>query len=127
MAKALVINRQVKLSLYDIIRFQINQYCFVNKVRLSPAQQDCLALLGLYGEINLSDFCEQVVTEEIFGNVQTARNFVTKCVKEKLVKRSGLGNKLVSLSDTMEVLTKGTILLNLKVFHVETNEGANAN
>ena len=123
MAKALVVNRQIPLSLYDIIRFQINEYCFVNKIRLSPAQQDCLALLGLYGEINMSDFCEQVVTEYVFGNMQTTRNFITKCVKEKLVKRSGLGNKLVSLTEELNILTTGNILLNLKVFHFETNKG----
>lgn len=121
MAKALVINEQVPMSLLDIIRFQINMHCFINKVRLSPAQQDCLALLGLYGEINMSDFCEQVVTEDIFGNVQTTRNFITKCVKEELVVRSGLGNKIVSLNSSLKILNAGTILLNLKVYHHESN------
>ena len=126
MAKATVIDKKLKLSLFDIIRFQINTYCFINKVRLSPAQMDCLSLLGMYGDINMSDFCEEVVNEEVFGNVQTTRNFVTKCVKDKLVKRSGLGNKVVSLTDELNVVTKGNVLLNLKVFHVEENKGQGA-
>jgi hypothetical protein len=122
MAKAFVVNTQVPMTLIEIIKFQINMYCFINKIRLSPAQQDCLALLGLYGEINMSDFCEQVVTEEVFGNVQTTRNFITKSVKEGLVVRSGLGNKIVSLTPELKILNNGTILLNMKIYHHEANK-----
>jgi len=122
MAKAFVVNTQVPMTLIEIIKFQINMYCFINKIRLSPAQQDCLALLGLYGEINMSDFCEQVVTEEVFGNVQTTRNFITKSVKEGLVIRSGLGNKIVSLLPELKILNQGTILLNMKIYHHEANK-----
>lgn len=122
MAKAFVVNTQVPMTLIEIIKFQINMYCFINKIRLSPAQQDCLALLGLYGEINMSDFCEQVVTEEVFGNVQTTRNFITKSVKEGLVVRSGLGNKVVSLTPELKILNQGTILLNMKIYHHEANK-----
>jgi hypothetical protein len=122
MAKALVVNKQVPLSLIEVIKFQINMHCFINKIRLSPAQLDCLSLLGLYGEMNMSDFCNEVVSEEIFGNVQTTRNFITKCVKDGLVTRNGLGNKLVSVSSNLELLTEGNILLNLKVYHLETDK-----
>lgn len=122
MAKALVVNKQIPLSLIEIIKFQINMHCFNNKIRLSPAQLDCLSLLGLYGDMNMSDFCNEVVSGEIFGNVQTTRNFITKCVKEGLVKRSGLGNKVVSISEHLELLTEGTILLNLKIYHLEANK-----
>lgn len=121
MAKALVVNKQIQLSLFDVIRFQINLHCFINKIRLSPAQMDCLALLGMFGDMNMSDFCEEVVSKEIFGNVQTTRNFITKSVKDGLVKRSGLGNKIVSLNKELTILNEGTILLNLKVYHVEAN------
>jgi hypothetical protein len=122
MAKALVVNKQIPLSLIDVIKFQINMHCFINKIRVSPAQLDCLSMLGLFGEINMSDFCNEIVSEEIFGNVQTTRNFITKCVKDNLVTRSGLGNKLVSINNDLELLTEGTILLNLKVYHLEANK-----
>jgi len=122
MAKALIINKQVPLSLLEIIKFQINMHCFINKIRLSPAQMDCLSLLGLYGEINMSDFCNEVVSEKILGNVQTTRNFITKCVKDNLVIRTGLGNKLILINPKLELRTSGTILLNLKVYHHETNQ-----
>jgi len=70
----------------------------------------------------MSDFCEQVVTEEVFGNVQTTRNFITKSVKEGLVIRSGLGNKIVSLTPELKILNQGTILLNMKIYHHEANK-----
>jgi hypothetical protein len=75
----------------------------------------------MYGDINMSDFCEQVVNEEIFGNVQTTRNFITKSVRDKLVVRSGMGNKVISLNSDLNVLTEGNILLNLKIYRVEAN------
>jgi len=121
MAKALVINKQIPLSLIDIIKYQLNFYCFINKIRVSPAQLDCLSVLGLYGEINMSDFCVEIVNQEIFGNVQTTRNFITKCSKENLVTRTGLGNKFLKLNPNIEILNAGTILLNLKIYHLETN------
>jgi hypothetical protein len=122
MAKASVINMQESLSLLDIIKFQINFYCFNNKLRLSPAQLDCLSLLGLYGEINMSDFCVEVVNEEIFGNVQTTRNFITKCCKTNLVNRKGLGNKFLQINPEIKLLTSGNILLNLKLYYIEANK-----
>ena len=117
MAKAKVVNKQIPMDLFDIIKYQINLFCFLNKKRLSPAQQDCLSLLGMYGDMFLSDFCEEVVKEEIFGNVQTTRNFITKCISDGLVTRKGLGNKTICLNTELDIITEGTILLNLKLYH----------
>jgi|TARA_R110002167_G_scaffold53616_1_gene153498 hypothetical protein len=119
--KAKVVNKTLDFSLLEIIKYQINLHCFMNKIRLSPAQLECLGLLGLYGEINMSDFCSEVVAKEIFGNVQTTRNFITKCIKSNLTTRSGLGNKNVSLNSDLNIQNEGTILLNLKLYHVEAN------
>lgn len=117
--KAVVVESKIPMSLQDIVRFQINTYCFNKRIRLSPAQQDCLALLGIFGDMNISDFCEQIVQEEIFGNVQTTRNFVVKCVKDNLIIRKGLGKKVISLSEDLNVITTGTIVLKYTVFHHE--------
>jgi hypothetical protein len=117
--KAFVVEKNIKLSLFDIIRYQINFYCFINNIRLSPAQLDTLAYLGLWGEMNISDFCEEVVKEEIFTNPQTARNFLIKSVKEGLVLRKGLGNKIVELSSVFELVNSGTIVINSKIYHVQ--------
>lgn len=120
--KAKVIEKQLPMDLYDIIRFQINTYCFLNSVRISPAQLDTLAYLGMWGDMNISDFCEQIVVQDIFGNPQTVRNFVIKCVKEGLIERKGMGNKTICLSDKFALLNTGTILINMKVYHVDQSK-----
>jgi hypothetical protein len=117
--KAYVVEKKTQLSLFNIVRYQINFYCFVNDIRLSPAQLDTLAYLGLWGEMNISDFCEEVVKQEVFTNPQTARNFLIKCVKDKLVIRKGLGNKIVELADVFELVNSGTIVINSKIYHVQ--------
>lgn len=121
MSKGTRINKKLKLSLFDIIRFQITFHCFVNRIRLSPAQTDCLALLGEFGEMNISDFCNEVVDREIFGNAQTVRNFIIKSVKDGLIARTGVGNKLISVNPEIGVVKEGNILLDLQVYHVESN------
>jgi hypothetical protein len=122
MAKAKVIKNNIALELYDIIRFQINLYCFLNNYRLSPAQNECLALLGQYQPINISDFCDQTVEQNIFSSAQTTRNFIMKSIKDGLIYRHGTGNKLISLSEKLNLITEGTVLLDLKVYH---HEGSN--
>lgn len=124
--KALVKEKKIGLDLYDIIRFQINLHCFLNNIRISPAQLDTLAYLGMWGEINFSDFCEQIVEEDIFGNPQTARNFILKCVRDGLVVRTGTGKKLISLSEVFELLNQGTILIDMKVYHVSESKNSNS-
>lgn len=117
MSKAIVVESKIPMSLKDVVRYQVNLYCFINKKRLSPAQQDCLSLLGLYGDMNISDFCEQIVDEEIFGNVQTTRNFVVRCVKDGLIVKKGLGNKIICLNNELNIITSGTIVLKHTIFH----------
>tara|TARA_R110001592_G_scaffold243219_2_gene504164 strand:+ start:2075 stop:2434 length:360 start_codon:yes stop_codon:yes gene_type:complete len=118
--KVLKIDKKLELSLHDIIRFQITTYCFINSIKISPAQMDTLAYLGEWGEMNISDFCDEVVLKEVFGNSQTVRNFITKCVKDGYVLRYGKGNKLISLTEKVELLSEGNILIDMKVYHVES-------
>ena len=50
-----VIDKKVSLSQFDIIRFQLTMYCFLNNIKISPAQLNTLAYLGMWGEMNISD------------------------------------------------------------------------
>lgn len=124
--KALVVDKKVPLSLFDIIRYQIHFYCFINNIRIAPAQLDALAYLGMWGEINISDFCQQITDIELFTHPQTVRNFVIKCVKDGYILRKGLGNKNIELSEAFELQNAGTILINLKVYHVDQSKNANS-
>lgn len=122
MMKVIKTQKNIELSLHDIIRFQINIYCFIQKIKISPAQMDTLAYLGEWGDINISDFCDQIVTQEIFSNPQTVRNFILKCVRDNYVIRGGKGDKIITLTEDINLLSEGNILIDMKVYHVETKE-----
>lgn len=124
--KALVVDRKVELEMFDIIRFQIHFYCFIHNIRIAPAQLDALAYLGMWGEMNISDFCQQITDIELFTHPQTVRNFVIKCTKDGFIVRKGLGNKNIELSDIFELQRTGTILINMKVYHVDKSQEANS-
>ena len=84
---------------------------------------DTLAYLGMWGEMNISDFCEQIVEKDIFSNPQTVRNFILKCVKDKYVLRNGKGKKIISLIKTVDLLSEGNILIDMQIYHVENKKG----
>lgn len=123
--KVKVVDKILPMTLHDIVRFQINNYCFLEDVRVSPAQLDTLAYLGVWGDINISDFCDQVVEEQVFTNAQTVRNFIVKCVKNDLVIRKGTGKKIICLSDEFGLQRNGSILINMKVYHEDKGEESN--
>lgn len=113
--------KQLNLSLYDIIRFQLTIYFFTNNIKLGGSQLDVLAYLGMWGQMNISDFCEQIVDQEIFSNPQSVRNFILKCIKEGHIIRNGLGNKEIKLSYD-NTLSNGNILIEMQVYHVESKK-----
>ena len=122
-----VIDKKVSLSQFDIIRFQLTMYCFLNNIKISPAQLNTLAYLVMWGEMNISDFCDQIVEEEIFGNPQTVRNFILQSVRSGYVVRKGKGKKLIELSDSVDLGGRRIIKKNLKVYYVESQESENTN
>ena len=120
--KVTTVDKLISMTLYDIIRFQISNYCFLNEVRISINELDTLTYLGIWGDMNITDFCQQVVDENVYGNPQTVRNFILKCVKSSLVIRSGVGNKIITINKDIEIIAKGNIVVNMKVYHAEEQE-----
>jgi len=124
--KVTTVDKLVSMSLYDIVRFQISNYCFIKGINISPNELATLSYLGVWGEMNISDFCQQVTDEGIYGNPQTVRNFLLKCIKSKLVIRKGQGLKLIVLSEDIEVLSQGNIVINMKIYHAEEQKSQGA-
>jgi ATP sulfurylase len=125
--EAEAIKYKARMNQFDIIRFQINYHCFTKRLRMSPAQIDALAYLALWGDMNISDYCNEIVAQDLFSNAQTVRNFVTKQVREtELIVRKGIGNKIISLTEKIDVLTTsdlGNILIDIKALYVEGYQG----
>jgi hypothetical protein len=118
MAEANLVTKKVMMGYNDIIKYQIMTYCFINKIQLSNNEMNCLALLGAYGECELSEFCNSTVSENIFKTAQTVRNFLTKACKLKLVTKLGTNKKKIHLVEDLKIQTEGNIILDFKIFYV---------
>lgn len=97
-------------------------HCFIHDIKLSDNEFDCLALLGAYGEHELSDFCNVTVQEKIFKTSQTVRNFLTKASKQKLVIKKGSSKKKILINPELQIKTEGNIVLDFKIAHIATQE-----
>ena len=104
------------MDLHTLIRYQLVMYCFVNEIHLSPNQLTTLTYLAEWGEMNISDFCNEIYDRSIYGSPQTVRNFILECVKDKLIVRSGKGSKLISITSKVDLLTEGGIVLKHTVY-----------
>lgn len=117
MAKANLVEKKVRMGHRDIIKYQMITHCFMNDIRLSDSELDCLTLLGAYGEHELSDFCNVSVAENIYKTAQSVRNFLTRAKKLNLVDKKGVNKKRISLKEDLKIQTTGNIVLNFKIVY----------
>ena len=118
MAQANLVEKKVRMGHRDIIKYQLMTQCFINNIRLSDSELNCLTLLGAYGECELSEFCNSTVDEGIFKTSQTVRNFLTKAERTQLVNKNGSSRKKILLNPSLKIQTLGNIVLDYKLFHV---------
>jgi len=124
MAQANLVSKKVRMGHRDIIKYQLVTHCFIttsNSLAMSN-ELDCLALLGAYGEHELSEFCNIAVDEKIFKTAQTVRNFMTKAGKVNLVNKDRTNKKRISLREELKIQTEGNIVLDFKVVYVTESE-----
>ena len=136
MAKVNKVDKKVNMTLEEIIKFQINTYCYINKITISESELSCLTLLGLNIKAELSDFCNACCapenkdkdstlthTKAIFKTPQTVRNSLAKLANYNIISKDGLGhNKTIELNKDLKIQTEGNILLDYKIFHIDTQE-----
>lgn len=140
MAKVNLVNKQANLNLFEIIRFQLITHGYINKIALSELDLDCLSYLGLIGSTDLTEFCNQLAemrlreklktwkpspdnpTRKPDASPQTIRNVLIKAEKQNLINKVGTGRKTISLNPDLKIQTKGNILLNYKIVHIDPQE-----
>jgi len=115
MAEVTKISKKVRTSLDQTLKYQILTHCFFKNIQISNADLDCLGLLALLGEHELTDFCKIAVTNSIFKSPQSARNAVNKAAKKGLIKKNGKSKKTIILSKEIEIQRTGFVLLDFKV------------
>lgn len=120
MAKVNQIEKKAMVSKWESVKFQIITHCFLNSIKLSPSEIECLTLLGLEQEAEIAPFCIKAFEKEIFKSPQSVRNALSKLEKMSLIHKVGVNKKIISLNN-IPVLSTGNILLNYKILSVEAN------
>ena len=115
------VNKKVQMKLWDIVKYQILTYCYINQISVSDADLECLTLLAINGEQELTQFCNMVHYEEIFKSTQNVRNVFSKAEKKNLIVKEGKSKKKILLNPELNIVTKGNILLDFKFLAVASN------
>ena len=118
------VQKRVKMSKWDIVKFQILTHCYINRITMSESDFDCLTLLSFNEPIELSNFCLDASSEEgwIFKSPQTVRNCINKAEKNNLVVKDLENKKIISLNPSLKIQTEGTVLLDYKFLGNESEE-----
>lgn len=121
--EAVKVDKVIRLDKLEIIKYQLMHHCFINKIRLSDTELNCLSLLGQLGQIRLSEF-SKVASSKAGGNILGSPIAVASCLSK--IERSGLflkknnGKKIIYLNPKLEIQTDGNIIINLKLIKLES-------
>jgi hypothetical protein len=118
------VQKKVRMPKWDIVKFQIVTYCFLNRITINESDLNCLTLLSFNQPIQLTDFCYDASSEEgwIFKSPQTVRNAINKAEKQNLVVKDPENKKQIMLNPEIKIQTEGTILLDFKFLANDTQE-----
>ena len=122
MALVSKVDKKVKTSKDEVIKYQILTYCFFNNIQISTSDLDCLSELAKKGRKELTSFCKYISKKNIFKSAQSCRNALAKAEKKNLIIKKGSNKKSISLNDDINIQTEGIILLDYKILGIETKE-----
>ena len=114
------LQKKTKMSLWNIVKYQILTYCFLENIHLSDSDLKCLTFLSIRGESELTSFCIDVYNKKIFQSAQTVRNALSKAEKLNLIIKEGRNKKKISINPDLNIQTTGNILLDFKFLAVES-------
>lgn len=126
------VEKKGELKLWNIVRFQILMYCYFNDVIIPESDLECLTLLALNGESELTSFCNAACNEEqkdrdsdlefekeIFKSPQCVRNSINRIENKNLIVKTGKGRKKIYVNPEMKLQTSGNIFVNVKLLRKE--------
>lgn len=117
------VDKRVRMSRWDIVKYQLMTHCYLTKIQVSDNDLECLTFLAINGEQELTSFCNRAHDEKIFSSTQSVRNCLTKAEKKNLIKKEGKNKKKIYINPDLNVHARGNILLDFKFLSVETNQG----
>ena len=116
------VEKRMKLTTWQTVKYQLLTHCYLYNIQVSEADLDCLTLLALEGEQELTSFCFKAFNKNIFSSTQSVRNCLTKAEKKNLIKKEGKNKKKIYIHPDIKVVAQGNILLDYKFLSVASPE-----
>ena len=116
------VEQKVKVSLLEVIKYQILTYCLFNNIHINTSELDLLAELSKNPGIDLPAFCKSITEKEIFRSQQSARNAINKVHKKNLLAKEGNNKKNINVNKDLNIQSEGLVLLDIKILGSETKE-----
>lgn len=113
------VNKRVMFTHFNIVKYQILTYGFINNLSLSEGELNTLTILAVLGQQELTVFCDFLHSKKIFSSSQSARNCITRLEKKNLIEKKGKNKKKIQMSDSIVVVTKKPVLLNFNFLCVD--------
>lgn len=125
------------MNLWQIVKFQINVHCHMSNLIISESDIECLALLAMNKESELTEFCNAACEiderdkdhvlnheREIFKTPQSVRNSVNKLDRMGLINKKGKSKKRVSVDKSMKLHAEGNIFVEFKFLRKDDTQKA---
>jgi len=112
------VDKRVKMSNWQIVKYQLLTHCYLYDIQISEADLNCLTLLAIEGDQELTSFCNKAYERKIFSSTQSVRNCLTKAEKKNLIKKEGKNKKKIYINPDIKVFAKGNILLDYKFLSI---------
>jgi len=116
------VDKRVKMSGWQIVKYQILTHCYLYNIQVSESDLDCLTLLAIEGDQELTTFCNKAHDKQIFSSTQSVRNCLTKSEKKGLIKKEGKNKKKIFINPELKVHSQGNILLDFKFLSIASTE-----
>ena len=125
------ITKKLRLSKYDIIKYQIMTECiFFKKENIIPSDIEILTLLSMWGDMELGKFCNAAAKhlyvikepEEFSIRSQNVRNRVSKLISRSFIIKSGDNKKTIVINPEFGINVTGDILLDYNFIALETSK-----
>ena len=116
------VDKRVRMTTWEIVKYQLLTHCYLYKIPVSDADLNCLTFLAIEGEQELTSFCNKAHNKQIFSSTQSVRNCLTKAEKKELIVKEGKNKKKININPIINVHSKGNVLLDFKFLSIETQE-----
>lgn len=115
------VEKRVRMNIWKSVKYQILTHCYLYNISVSEADLNCLTLLAIEGDQELTSFCNKAHDQKIFSSTQSVRNCLTKAEKKNLIKKEGKNKKKIYINPEMKISSKGNILLDFKFLCVASS------